>query len=502
MLLAAASGIALTTAVGSQADGSQTIAWHSCQTGPQDDIGTQLDKAGAKCGQISVPLDYRDPGGRRISVAVARRPASDPARRLGTLFVNTGGPGPSRMGVSAFAIGDPDFAPYGGAPDLAARYDLVSFDPRFFGLSTQQECGWPTNLAVRSRQVAAVDRAAFDQSVAVAKELASICAKDPSTLPFASTRESARDMDVLRSALGERKISYFGWSYGTYLGAVYLQMFGQHIDRIVLDSSVDPTSYGPALSQHIAPADAAALRDWAGWAAKRDSRYHLGGSADAVLQSITSITAAAHRKPLQLGNFVVTESMVPGMLLTVVDTDDAYDRFSAGVIVLRDAAKGLLVKPTDDQAGYLSLFDNPAVLPDVIGSATTVLQCAERAVSADPETYWLDIQQHRATEPLYGPLFRNITPCAFWPTQPVEPPTTVDNDHPVLMVGATGDPATPYADQLPMHAGLHGSRLLTLANTFRHGVFLEAGNACVDNTVKAYLLGGPLPGTDLTCQRT
>jgi pimeloyl-ACP methyl ester carboxylesterase len=478
----------------------RAIAWHTCQTGPGDQAGAQLDAVGAKCGTVTVPLDYRDPGGRTISVAVAWRPATDAARRLGTLVVNTGGPGPSLDGVTVIAKGDPGLAPH-GAPALAARYNLVGIDPRFFGLSTPLECGWPTDLALHFTQFATPDRRSFDASVTISRNLASRCAKYAGRLPFASTRDIARDMDLVRAALGVQKISYLGWSYGTYLGAVYLQMFPSRVNRIVLDSALDPNTYGPGLTRNLAPADAAALRDWAGWAARRDGHYGLGDTADAVLDTVHRIIDVATRHPLQVGGYKIDATMLPGMLLTVEDTDAAYAEFTAKVRVLRDAANGLPATPTGDYKALLALYADPNVLPQLNVSATTANQCADRAASRDPETYYRDIQDHLAAEPFYGPLFRHITPCAFWPISPIERPTTISNDHPALIVGATGDPAAPYPGQLVMHQALRGSRMIALDNAFQHGVFLEAGNTCVDATVENYLLAGALPSRDLTCHR-
>lgn len=194
--------------------------------------------------------------------------------------------------------------------------------------------------------------------------------------------------------------------------------------------------------------------------------------------------------------------MIAGLLLTVEDTDAAYADFSAKVRVLRDAADGRKVTPTPDLEDTLTLYATTDVLPELNLSATTANQCADRPAVRDPETYWRDIRRHLATEPLYGPLFRDITPCAFWPANPIEAPTTVDSDHPALIVSAAGDPAAAYSGQLAMHADLHGSRMVTLAGAFRHAVYLADGNKCVDSTVDGYLLDGTLPGGDLTCTRT
>ncbi|MEV6490922.1 alpha/beta hydrolase [Actinoplanes sp. NPDC051633] len=131
--------------------------------------------------------------------------------------------------------------------------------------------------------------------------------------------------------------------------------------------------------------------------------------------------------------------------------------------------------------------------------AGTPILCADRAVSRHPKTYYDDIRTHRGDGPLFEPLTRNISPCAFWPISPIEPTTTIHNNAPVLITSADGDPATPYAGQVVMHHALTGSRQLTLQGAFRHGAYFGAGNACIDTTVTAYLLGGALPGTDLTC---
>ena len=466
-----------------------SIDWHGCEP--------DLAAIGARCGELTVPLNYQDPAGRTISVALAMRPATDQAHKLGTLVVNTGGPGPSRDGVQAIAGGIPGFDP-GGQPDLAARYDLVGVDPRFFGLSTPLDCGWPTGEYLDSTQLATPDRASFDASVTVAKDLAARCAAQSDLLPYASTRNIARDLDAVRAALGVPRISYLGWSYGTYLGSVYVQMFPQRVDRIVLDSAWDPRVYGPRQNRDLAGPDDAALRDWAGWAAARDNQYGLGDSVDAVLATVARIQQAA---PLRVGQYQVTADMLPGLMLTASDDDAAYAEFSDSVAVLRDAAAGKAVTPTGDQALLLSLFNDNGTEPAYGFSATVANQCADRAAPRDLDVYYRDIQRHLAGEPFYGPLFRHVNPCAFWPATPAEPPTTVANDHPALIISASGDPATPYPGQLALHADLTGSRQLTLAGAFRHGVYLgSARNACVDDTATNYLLTGTLPATDRTCR--
>lgn len=469
----------------------QAIAWHDCRTNPNDPIAAQLAAAGALCGELAVPLDYRHPDGRTISIAVDRRPASGTGHKRGTLVVNTGGPDASRDGISEAQA---------GAPALGAEYDLVSFDPRFFGLSTPLNCGWPIDVEAVS-QIATPERTAFDANVAAVRRLASLCAPYADELPFASTRDAARDLDILRGALGEQRISYVAPSYGAYLGAVYLQMFGRHVDRMVLDSAPDPNTFGPQLNRDLASTDSAGLAHWAAWAAQRDAQFHLGSTTAGVLHTVSVISDAARRQPLRVGGFEVTAGMLPGILdpRHATGTDAFYQAWSAEVDNLLDAADGLTVTPVKQLASYLSSFTDPTVSATDHGSAGAALECADRAAPRDPEFYWNDIQAHLATEPFYGPLRRNITPCAFWPVAPIEPPTTIDNHHRLMMVGGTGDPAVPYAGQLVMHRALHGSRMVTLDGAFGHVQYLKAGSACVDTTVQNYLLGGPLPDRDLTC---
>lgn len=470
----------------------QSITWHDCRTGAEDEVGERLAAAGAQCGEFRAPLNYADPAGQSVTIAVARRAAPDSARRLGTLLVQTGGPGPSRDGVTMIVDG-----PEGGhpAPALAERYDLVGMDPRFFGASTPLECGWPTGTYLGLAQSAPTNRADFDRTAGTARELADRCAPNRALLPHASTRNVARDTDLLRTLLGEQKLSYIGWSWGTYLGAVYMQMFGDHVDRVVLDSSLDPRAPGPDLTRDTAPADAAAFADWARWASDHDAEFGLGTTEDAVLRTVDEIFRKAVTNPITLGPLTITADMIPGLLLTVDDSDTSYAELSQQVRVLRDATD-----PTPAMASKLALYTDTTTVPEFGFSATVANQCADRP--ARPiDAYFADIERHRDAEPLFGPLARHLTPCAVWPTTPAEPATAIDNRLPALLIGATGDPVAPAAGQRAMRRALSGSRSITLAAAFRHGVYLIDGGRCVDNAVERYLLDDFLPADDSTCHR-
>lgn len=385
------------------------------------------------------------------------------------------------------------------APQVAARYDLVGMDPRFVGRSTGLNCGWP-EAVIGS---AGPDRRTFDRGVALAKDMASRCAGHREVLPHVSTRNTARDMDVIRAALGEPRLSYLGSSYGTYLGAVYLQLFPRRADRVVLDSAVDVDRFGPDLTGTQGPALRAALRHWAAWAARRHGRYGLGATTGAVMATVERISRAADREPLRVGGHRVGARLLPLVLfgVTAGDSEETYAGFAADVRVLDKAARGIEVSPTPMLQAVLTGLSSPDA--DGAASAQTAIMCGDRAVPRDPETYYRDIRAHRDDEPVFGALIRNLTPCSFWPVPPAEPPTRVRNDVPVLMVGATGDPGTPYAGQLVTHRALTGSRLVTLRGAFRHTVYgglFAPRDACVDGAVDRYLLDGVLPARDTVCR--
>ncbi|MBD0672439.1 alpha/beta hydrolase [Streptomyces sp. CBMA156] len=471
----------------------QQPAWHPCRTGPEDSAGAELDAAGAHCTEITVPLDYRHPDGRTLSVALSRLPAADPAHRLGTLLYNPGGPGvPARH--LALALRQ-------ASPALGARYDIVGMDPRFVGASTPLDCGWPGS----GPGSAGPTRVTFDRSAELAKDLATRCAPYRAMLPHASTRNTARDTDLVRGVLGEPTIAYLGSSYGSYLGEVYLQMFPERVGRAVLDAALDPDRFGPDLTATQGPAMDAALTAWAGWAAGHDDRHHLGATTAEVLTAVERLRLAAERAPLAVGTHRVDARALPQVLWTVSAGDDSavYTEFADLVRVLLDAAEGRTADPTALLEAVLTGLE----APDTGGAAAVqnAIMCVDRAASSDPLAYYRDVQAHRTDEPLFGPLTRNLTPCTFWPAQPAEPPTRVRNAVPVLLVGADGDPAATYPGQLSAHRALTGSRLVTLRGAFHHtayaGLFAPR-DACVDAAVDHYLLDGVLPAQDADCPAT
>ncbi|MER8056486.1 MULTISPECIES: alpha/beta hydrolase [unclassified Streptomyces] len=469
----------------------QHLTWKSCLLGPDDETGKELEQAGAQCTDVTVPLDYARPGGRTITVALSRIRATDSAHRIGALVLNSGGPGGP-------TIGDPPWVRK-AMKDVGGRYDVVGVDPRFVGRSTALDCGWPTGSMIRG---AGRDRAEFDRMVSFSAGLARRCRAHAGDLvPYASTRNSARDMDVIRAALGERRISYLGYSYGSYLGEVYTTMFPGRTDRVVLDGVIDPARYGPRLLRGTEAAGKHALRGWADWTAAHDEDYGLGRTGDAVLATVEEIQSAAERAPLRVGAYRVDDQVLPTLVFNGLSQDNpsAYGDFAQGVRELRRAAGGDPVSPSPWLAELLQFLLTGH--DSAYGSAQTAILCGDGTAPRDPETYWRDLRRADPRDRFFAPVTNDINACAFW-GPPRERPTTLRADLPALLVNATGDPRTLYSGAETVHRGWPSSRLITLHDADQHVVFGVFGSACVDDAVNAYLASGRLPATDVSCPRT
>ena len=483
--------VALSTAVALpvRADDAPSLEWKACAQGPDDAPGKELDQAGARCTELTVPLDYSNPTGRTIKLALSRLPATDRAHRIGTMVLNSGGPGESTLGMPLEVRA--------AMKGVAARYDLIGLDPRFVGRSTPLDCGWPIGMWLRS---SGPTRAGFDHQVGVRRELAERCARrHADVLPYANTRDTARDVDLVRRGLGERRISFLGYSYGAYLGAVYTQLFPGRTDRVVLDSAGDPRKWGARAMRGTEDEAERALRGWVTWAARRHGTYGLGATPARVLATVNAVVAAAERHPLRVGSHRVDGQVVP-YIVSVGSGDDrpaARAEFASTVRTLNEAAHGRPADPGPALDGLLTFVLTSAGSP--LASPAAAITCGDRAAPRDPDTYWSDIQRSRTRHPLFGPLRNNIWPCAFWPSLPRERPTSVGNSTPALIVSATGDTATTYEGSKAMHRAMTGSRLLTLRGATAHGIYGEYGNGCVDTTVNTYLATGTLPTTNPTC---
>jgi pimeloyl-ACP methyl ester carboxylesterase len=395
--------------------------------------------------------------------------------------------------------------------DVADRYDLIGFDPRFLGESTPIVCDpaapAPAPGPTTSR------REDFEQSVRSARDTARRCQEhgdNARLLPHATSRNVARDMDAIRAALGERRLSYYGVSYGADLGAVYTQMFPRRADRIVLDSSTDPAATQYELFQRAGRPLEEALDAWAGWTARQDGTYRLGRTPAEVRSSVQRLLDGAERHPVTVSGVRLDAPLLRLVLRQLIQHEE-YDPALAGTVRdLTDAAAGRPVEPGPELAAMLELLASPELADSMLGGA--LFMCGDSGWPAggwpkNPETYWQNMERSRTAQPVFGPLVNSMmAPCAFWTSTSREPATVIGNDVPVLMLQARRDNNVPYEGALALHRRLTGSRLVT-ADIRSHGVYGRGTDGltpvpCADEAVNGYLRDGTLPAADLTCSGT
>ncbi|TDD26716.1 alpha/beta fold hydrolase [Actinomadura sp. KC06] len=471
----------------------QHLEWGAC---PAD--ATELIKAGAECTQVTAPLDYQAPGGPSIRLAISRIKAKDRAHRRGILLANPGGPGGPGLDYAAHLRT--------AMEDAADRYDLIGFDPRFVGRSTPIYCGIsPKAQPTHSR------REAFEASVRNARDTARRChehGNNAALLPHASSRNVARDMDLIRAVLGERTLSYYGISYGADLGAVYTQLFPRHADRIVIDSVTDPALTQYENFQAAGAAQERGLDEWAAWTARRSGEYRLGRTPREVRATVESLSSRVDEGPLRIGGYTLDASALGLILRQFVGTEEYNDVMARAVRNLVDASDGSPVEPIPELRMWLELFNTPSPELDNQFNSGNAIFCGDGGWPAggwpsDPERYWRNIERARRTQPVFAATANAVFPCPFWKTEPREPGVDIRNRVPLLLLQAKRDNNVPYAGAVAMHRRLKGSRLVS-ADLRSHGVYGRAADGltpvpCADRVVNAYLRTGALPATDINC---
>ncbi|WP_330331357.1 alpha/beta hydrolase [Streptomyces sp. NBC_00536] len=464
--------------------GAPALAWRPCERpgGP----------AGQECAELPVPLDYGDPAGRQLSLAVSRIRSDRPAARRGTLMVLPGGPGGSgvqRLAQKGEALGKA----------MAGSYDLVGFDPRGVGASTTANCG----LAPEDRMLVTLRSwPDADGGVAVnearSRRVAEACQTNGgAVLRSFTTANEVRDMDRLRQALGERKLSAWGTSYGTYVGAVYGQKYPQHTDRWVLDSSGDPDPSRVARGWLANMSQGADDRfpDFAAWAAdpaRAAEGLRLAERPDEVRPLFLALAATLDHapKPSTTQGTPLTGNLLRQAMQNALYGDAAFPGLARLVRQAQDPAATPVLPPELAQP----LRDEDAAI------AVAVI-CNDVKWPADVNAYARGSAADRAAHPLTAGMPATVTPCAFWKDAPVEKPTRITGDGPsnVLMIQNLRDPATPYFGALKMREAFGDRARLVTVDHGGHGVYLGNGNACGDRAVTEFLTTGHRPSRDTFC---
>ncbi|MDP9611465.1 MULTISPECIES: alpha/beta hydrolase [Streptomyces] len=462
---------------------AQKPAWRRCQA----DLPAEY-----QCATIKVPLDYRAPQGKRITMAISRIKSTAPDKRHGVLFFNPGGPGGPGLDMPLYMK---DTLP------KAARqkYDLIGFDPRGVGRSSPVTCDLEPE---EENWLRPYKEATFDKDVAWARDVARKCrATSGDVLKHITTRNTARDMDLLRAVLGEKKISYFGYSYGTYLGSVYTQLFPARADRVVLDSAVDPARAWRGMIQWWAEGAEPAFDRWTEWAAARSAEYGLGDTPKKVDRTFWDLVRQADEKPIEIDGQAYTGDDVRSMMRGAVFSVKSGTEL---VVELKKAAAGepASAKKFPAPAGTARLAADSDVPLDNSTASFWAVVCNDNSAawSRDPESYRRDAIADKGRYPLFGDFASNVKPCAFW-DRSVEPATVVNNKVRSLVVQNEWDPQTPLPSGQALHTDLKGSKMLTVLGGEGHGVY-PSGNACTDGKVTDYLATGKLPAKDVTCKAT
>lgn len=482
---------------------SQRLAWTGCSS-----FATNADDASIyrsqqlQCAYLTVPMAYASPTGPTIRIGVLRKVATDSSQRIGSLLMNPGGPGASAMSfVSQVALS-------GYAKTLNVQFDLVGFDPRGIGSSLPLiECQTDAELDVtRATPIRSNTPAAVAAANALSEKYAAGCVTDSSDggkvdgktfLANVGTRDVAADMDVLRAVLGDAKLTYAGFSYGTKLGYVYAEKFPKNVRAMILDGAVDPDA-DPATG--LIEQNKGFQQAFVAFATScaRQMNCPLGTNPQQATAVFQKLSRPLLSKPLQLAD---------GRVLSYADAtlgvaDALYDNQSWPALT---TAIGQLA--TGDGSGLMGLADNYygrtksgqySLKPD----AFNAIRCVDDQRMTDPaEVTKLNAQAAAAApfEDSGDPPADIADLCAYWPV-----PATLTAHQlkitglpQVLVISTTGDPATPYASGVDLARQLQ-ARLLTFEGT-RHTAFLTAQNACVDNAGNAYLLKLTLPADGTRC---
>ena len=447
------------------------------------------------CGSLRVPLDYTHPNGRKITLALSEVPATAPAgKRQGVLLVNPGGPGGAGLSLAAFVAEGLD-------PSVAADYTIVGFDTRGVGASVpSMSCDpsffsrarpdyIPTSAGGRSDSIR-TPAAEEQQNVNRAKTYAADCEKKYGwLLPYMTTENIARDMNSIRMALGQKQISYFGYSYGTYIGQVFATLFPHQLRRMVLDSTVDPTGVWWQDNIEQDYAFQGRLEAFFAWMAKYDSVYHLGTTAAEVSASWYKARGQleAHPIPVNGTPLIGPDEFDDTMLIGGYDNSYWPGLAAALSSYLNDHSTGQLV----------SQYDQEGVQNENEFAVYNAVECSDVNWPRNWATWNTDTKQVYASAPFeaWDNAWFNAA-CAFWPVKGPSKPLQIKGAGlpGILMLQGTLDPATPYAGAQVAHGLLPSARMVAVKGGGNHGQSLsDPPNQCVNGYLNRYLATGALP---------
>ncbi|MCQ4194294.1 alpha/beta hydrolase [Streptomyces parvulus] len=476
----------------------QKLSWKDCPAPSEAEGGGAApsplpDGQEWQCATMKAPLDYDDPEGDTIDLALIRAESSGAAdERIGSLIFNFGGPGGS--GVTTLPAFGQDYA------KLNTRYDLVSFDPRGVGRSAPVECLDNKQLDAYFQQDATPDDAAERTELVDNTEKFNAACETNSkkVLPHVPTTDAARDMDLMRQVLGDDKLYYFGISYGTELGGVYAHLFPKKVGRAVFDAVVDPTQTAEQGSLGQAEGFQLALDNFAEDCVSKVEDCPVGDTADDVKSRIARLLKDLDRKPIP-GIFPrqLTETAATGGIAQALYSKDFWEYLTEGLEQAYDGDGRVLMALSDSLNGR-----NENGTYSNITAANVAINCADDKPRYDTAYVEDKLPQFRKASPLFGDFLAwSMLSCTDWAVAGAadHPDVSAPGAPPVLVIGNTGDPATPYEGAGRMAEAL--GKGVGVELTYKgqgHGAY-DSKDKCVRDAVDGYLLDGRVPAAGTVC---
>lgn len=468
MLLAAVTlGVSLSgMAAAEPGPASPAIDWAECPESPAADGAARR----LECGNVTVPLDHAEPEGRTVTIAVSRLTAVDPDRRRGVLLLNWGGPGWSGRKLPAYLA---DESRAGG---LAEHYDLIGFDPRGTGASTGFSCQLPAPFTpdpgLPAKEQAAREAAAYGA------DLGRCGNEDPVFASNLTTQNVARDMDRIRVALGEQRISYLGVSWGTALGATYRTMFADRVDRMLLDSVTNPTFSFTAAD--LVPDMEQAFRVYSSWLARHDDRYHLGGRPAQVRTRLLALREQVRAEPFSFEGGQITGDQIAVFAVWFSNSWPVTSRLLAGIAAGDRAAVAAAYAEFAAASDWPSTdhrerFSTPMNLATYCNADTT---------SRDFDQVWAIQERQVSRFPMAGPMSLRYSECTGWPHSP-QPLALQRRPGSLQLVAHTHEWNTPVRMAIEMQQTIGGT--LGYVDDDVHGSLNNT--TCAENGVR-YLVTG------------
>ena len=462
-------------------DGADTLAWEPCAAGGSG-LGPQI-----RCATLAVPLDHSEPDGETIDIEIASVTTADADGRIGSLVLNPGGPGGSGIEfLQSAALVMP--------PAIADRFDLVSFDPRGVGESTSVECDvdFDDEIALLRPD----DDDAWQALVAEAESFSSTCTSETERIsPWLGTNNAARDLDLIRAAIGDDALTYVGFSYGTRLGATYAELFPDNVRALVLDGAVKPTlDFVELDAEQAASLDRAFERFAAECDADPDCPLSAIGPTLEVYDALTVTVDASGSIATDDPDRVVTPGELRLATIAALYSTQLWPVLAQGLAAAATDADATVLQALADS--YLGR--RPDGSYDDSQSAGFAINCADDASRPPTEVVRAESEEIAARTLWFDDLLRSSTGC-IGAAPPVDPLIVgpADGAAPILVIGTTGDPATPYEWAVEMADSLTSAELYTV-DSDGHTAFLSV--PCVDPVVADYLVDLVVPAPGGSCE--